>query len=75
MNRSHTAWIVEAAADQTLDWWIQEYLGEASVDNRDKRTVITVHLEDLAAVYGFILKLRDLDIRLESLYVKRKINY
>ena len=75
MKRSPACWSVQAVTGQTLDWWIQEYLGEASVVCEENQTVISAEMEDLAAVYGFILRLRDVDIHLESLHVFRKINY
>ena len=66
-------WQVRMWSASHLDCWIKERFGGLCIShNEDGTTIIAGELDDLSAVYGFILQMRDAGINLLSLCVRRK---
>ncbi len=71
MSERYT-WNIQVMAQDHLDEWFEEFLGDLTLQRlSDGTTRIIGTLEDVPAVYGFILRLRDGGIRLVSLQVER----
>lgn len=70
--RDYYHWDVRVKAQDHLDDWVGEYLGELSLRRlADGTTRISGRLPDMPAVYGFILRLRDGGIPLLSLHIEK----
>ena len=71
-NLSDYTWSIQVCSETQLDDWIEDcFAGLNIVHKEDGSSRITGELPDLAAVYGFILQLRDKGICLLSLQVER----
>ncbi len=55
-------WRVQVTVSAVLDPWMQEYLGGMEVIPGEDEALLQGELEDLAAVYGLFIKLRDAQI-------------
>ena len=68
-------WRIIAHLQDSLEDWICEYFsGLSIVQNKDGSCVLTGKMSDMSAVYGLLLKIRDTDISLLSLWVEREIS-
>lgn len=68
------SWFIHARVEGHLDKWVQDYFGESTVFiQEDEDMNLFLELPDIAAVYGFTLRLRDLGVNLVSLTVERKM--
>ncbi len=71
MSERYT-WSIQVMAQDHLDDWFEEFLEDVTLQRLpDGTTQISGTLQDVPAVYGFILRLRDGGIRLVSLQVER----
>ncbi len=67
-------WLVKVKTDSHVESWLTDYFSGLEVrDQGDGTAVITGELPDTAAVYGFILKLRDSGIDLIKLKVTKTV--
>ena len=65
-------WLVEVKTEAHLDYWIKECFDGIDIKHEDDgTTLLTGVMEDLSAVYGFILQLRDAGILLISLRAEK----
>lgn len=65
-------WEVKVCARGHLDYLIEDYFdGMVITNNVDGTTEVAGVLADLPEVYGFIIRLRDAVVFLQSLQVKR----
>lgn len=65
-------WYVEARTVAHLDYWIQDYFDGLEIAHEpDGSSLLTGEMQDMPAVYGLILKLRDSGVTLVSLRVER----
>ena len=66
-------WQVRVRSASHLDFWIKErFAGLCMSHEEDGTTTIAGELDDLSAVYGFVLQMRDAGTTLLSLCIKRK---
>ena len=65
-------WHIHVRTEAHLDCWIKDYFdGLAVQQEKGGTTLLTGELQDMSAVYGLILRLRDAGIVLWSLRVER----
>lgn len=64
------SWSVQVRTKSMLPHWLEDYFGELRViHEEDGSSILTGQLQDMAAVYGLILRLRDSGISLCSIEI------
>lgn len=72
-NADNYCWQVRVSSAAHLDYWITDCFSGLKIEHRDDgTTLLTGELDDLPAVYGFVLQLRDGGVDLLSLQVERR---
>ena len=75
INADNYCWQVRVKSVAHLDSWISDCFSELKLEHHDDgTTLLTGELNDLPAVYGLVLQLRDSGIDLLSLQVERREN-
>ena len=65
-------WQIRVLSDAHLDFWIKDYFEVLAVNHKeDGSSTLVGELPDMPAVYGLIIKLRDMNIMVLSLQVER----
>ena len=65
-------WLVQVKTDSHIESWLEDYFSGLEVrDQGDGTAVIRGELPDIAAVYGFILRLRDSGLDLARLKIEK----
>ncbi len=67
MNRR---WRVQVTVSAVLDPWVKEYLGGMQMIPGEDAALLQGELEDLAAVYGLCIKLRDAQIPVTAFHAE-----
>lgn len=67
------SWDIKVQVNNHLDDWLLDCFEGLQITNKEDGTsIITGQLNDMSAVYGLILQLRDLGIPILTLNVQRK---
>lgn len=72
IQRSKHIWRIKVKSKEQAEHWFHQYFEEARIKVTSEGTCIMAEYQDLSAVYGFILRLRDLALSVYFLQVEQE---